>query len=105
MNRKWGILVFGLIVLMSLLAMRWEDSKVLVLSTGFLLISPFVLPITGIPYIALLILFVLSMIGILRNDKHDDAKLFYGFRFSLFMSIVGMMLICYFSFLFILSGS
>src|SRR5262245_6163983 len=82
MNRKWGMLVFGLIILVSLLAMRWEDSKGLVLFIGALLILPFVHPITGIPYIAVLILFVLSIIGMLRNDKFEDAKLFYGFRSS-----------------------
>ena len=97
---KWGLLAFGTIVLVSLVATRWEENKALVFSIGFLLALPITFPITAIPYIVLLILFVLSVMGILRSDKDDDVIMFYRFVFLLFISAGGIMSICYLSFLF-----
>jgi hypothetical protein len=100
-NLKLGRAIFGAIILISLILIMREKIKLLVLSIWFLLLSPLMLPITGLPYIALVVLLVLSIIGVLRTDKHDDAKTFNGFVFALFLSIVGIVVICCFSFLFI----
>ena len=97
---KWAILTFSAIVLISLLAARWEENKALVLSMGLLLSSPLKFPITAIPYIVLLMLFVLSVMGILRSDKEDDVIMFYRFVFLLFISAAGIASVFYLSFLF-----
>ena len=45
--------------------------------------------ITTILYIVVLLLFILSVIGILRSDKYNDSKLLYGSPAVFVLSIVG----------------
>ena len=97
---KWVALGFGIILLSCLLVVRWEDNKELVLSIGMFLISPFEFPITTIPFIVLLIIFALSVTGILRSDKNDEARLFYSSVLIFILSLAGLIFLCYLSIIF-----
>jgi hypothetical protein len=44
-------------------------------------------------YIVLLILFMLSIIGVLQSDKYNDVKLLYGSIFIFICSIISAILL------------
>jgi hypothetical protein len=92
-----GILGVGIVLITIVLMLRSGE----VIETMPILIDilfyPIKIPFLRNVYIALLILFILSVTGILRSDKDDNAKLFYGSVMLFIFSLVAAVFIWFFS--------